>query len=208
MNKGFTIVVATVVVFAAGLCAGMWIQRSQPVPPPPTTLMGELRDAPVTDPNARAVKSAVNEEPSEALKAQIDRLKVEIDAFKKRLEPIKAEFNDGLMCVLTPEQKELKASNDRKHRTPAEAEAAAKEQDQVRRRVRDPLDHMIPVIIVPTTLEQLTNDLKLTNEQRAKVQELLIQRRDKFLQLVDQTPPPSLKLGKIAPLVVGKPATK
>jgi len=87
MNKGFTIVLGTIVVFAAGLCAGMWIQRSQPVPPPPTTLMGELRDAPVAGANARPAKPVVNEEPSEALKAQIDRLKIEIDAFKKRLEP-------------------------------------------------------------------------------------------------------------------------
>src|SRR5438105_1056545 len=109
MNKGFTIVVGTVAVFAAGLCAGMWIQRIQPVPPPPTTLMGELRDAPAADPNARGAKPAANEEPSEALKGQIDRLKIEIEAFKKRLEPIKAEFNEGLMCVLTQEQRDLKA---------------------------------------------------------------------------------------------------
>ena len=51
------------------------------------------------------------------------------------------------------------------------------------------------------TLDRMTEELALKPDQRAAVHRLLLERREKFLQLVDTSPPPSLKLGRIAPLV-------
>jgi hypothetical protein len=50
------------------------------------------------------------------------------------------------------------------------------------------------------TLERMTNELKLDDTQREKVRDLLRVRREKFVELVDSAPPPSLMLSRLAPL--------
>ena len=47
--------------------------------------------------------------------------------------------------------------------------------------------------------DSLVKDLKLTDAQRPKTHELLRQRREKFLAIVDSTPPPSIMLSRLAP---------
>ena len=63
-----------------------------------------------------------------------------------------------------------------------------------------PLYKLLAVVVVPQRLEWLTNDLKLDDEQKEKARGILVQRRDKFLALVDSSPPPSLTLSRLAPL--------
>jgi hypothetical protein len=62
------------------------------------------------------------------------------------------------------------------------------------------LDSTITLVVIPFTLARLTEELGLTPEQRGTVHRLLIQRREKFIALVDSTPPPSFELCKIAPV--------
>lgn len=58
------------------------------------------------------------------------------------------------------------------------------------------------------TLEVMTNNLKLDDAQRDKVKDLLRVRREKFIELVDSVPPPSLMLSRLAPVAqrLGEPA--
>ena len=58
-------------------------------------------------------------------------------------------------------------------------------------------------------LERFTNELKLDDTQRDKVRDLLRVRREKFIELVDSAPPPTMMLSRIAPLAqrLGNPAT-
>lgn len=199
MKKVLLTIVGTAAIFGAGVFAGMWMQRTQPVPAPPIGLMGEIRDVPLSG-------TAITPKPTnENVNEQIERMKPYIEEFKHKLEPIKAEFRDQLDAVLTPEQREkLKALNEKNAaaNTPDPSGKAARS-----RRSHDGLDSLFPIVIVPNTLEKLTTELKLTPEQQATVQALLLKRRAKFLELVDTSPPPSLQLGRIAPQIT-KPAPK
>ena len=61
---------------------------------------------------------------------------------------------------------------------------------------------------LPMTLERMSTELKLDDAQRDKVKDLLRVRREKFIELVDSAPPPSLMLSRLAPLAqrLGEPA--
>jgi hypothetical protein len=55
-------------------------------------------------------------------------------------------------------------------------------------------------MIAPTMKQDsLIKDLKLTDAQQLKTRELLRDRREKFLAIVDSTPPPSIMLSRLAP---------
>lgn len=192
MKKVLLTILVTAAVFAAGVGAGIWIQRTQPVPAPPIGLMGEIRDVPLTS-TATAPKAT-----NENLNQEIERMKPYIEEFKHKLEPIKAEFRDQLDAVLTAEQREkLKALSER-NASATVTDASGKSRP---RHTREGLDSLFPIVIVPNTLEKLTSELKLDATQQTAVQALLLKRRAKFLELVDTTPPPSLQLGRMAPLV-------
>lgn len=209
-------IVGTACVFAAGVFAGMWIQRTQPVPAPPIGVMGEIRDVPLTassTPAAAAPAKAPVATDGVKLSAQIERMKPDIEAFRQKLEPIKTEFRDNLDAVLRPEQREkLKAWNERNtEKTENKDSKDVKEaKGKPHRPPRDGLDSLFPIVLVPATLEKISAELQLDEAQKQAVQALLLKRRAKFLELVDATPPPSLNLGKIAPLVpqVAQPPTK
>jgi hypothetical protein len=181
MNKGFIIAFATLIGFAAGTFAGSWMQRTQPVPAPPSGgILSELRDAPLNSvpENPDAPKPSGQPLPDEALR----QMKAEIDAFKKKVEPIKLEFRTE-----KPPAPKLKAG---------EKPDPAKDW---RYRIYDGMDTAITLVVIPFTLARLTEELGLSYAQREAVHQLLIQRREKFLALVDSTPPPSFNLGKLVP---------
>jgi hypothetical protein len=199
MNKGFIIAFATLIGFAAGTFAGSWMQRTQPVPPPPSGgILSELRDAPLNSvpENPDAPKPSGQPLPDEALR----QMKAEIDAFKKKVEPIKLEFRTQLEALLTPVQRErLKAMTEKPappKLKPGEKPDPAKDW---RYRIYDGMDTAITLVVIPFTLARLTEELGLSYAQREAVHQLLIQRREKFLALVDSTPPPSFNLGKLVP---------
>lgn len=204
MNKGFVVALATLIGFAAGTFAGSWMQRTQPVPPPPSGgVLSELRDAPLNSApeNPDAPKPSGQPLPDEALR----QMKVEIDAFKKRVEPIKLEFRTQLEALLTPVQKDrLKAIIERPAPPPPKPGEKVDPAKDWRYRIYDGLDSTITLVVIPFTLARLNEELGLSYAQREAVHQLLIQRREKFLALVDSTPPPSFNLGKLVPQAAEK----
>ena len=70
-----------------------------------------------------------------------------------------------------------------------------------------PLYKLLAVVVVPQKLEWIVEELKLDDGPKVKMREILLARRDKFLALVDSSPPPSLSLSRLAPLAkqLGEP---
>lgn len=67
----------------------------------------------------------------------------------------------------------------------------------------------VPIIIYRPGLDRLTEVLHLNAQQNNQVKALMIERRNRLLALIDETPPPSFKLGRIfqesAPMISPAP---
>src|SRR3954469_7711328 len=98
-----------VVVFGAGYGARMWNEHERPVPPPPATLGAEFSHA-LTPPKAGEPKDpqrVSRDQPIDRAKlvSDIEHVRPQVESYRKQLEAIDAEYNKGLMAILTPEQR-------------------------------------------------------------------------------------------------------
>jgi hypothetical protein len=199
MSKGLLFALTTLIGFATGIVAGMWIQRHQPVPAAPTGVLGEVRDVPLAPAKSEPKKDQPKSPPRD--QAAINRINAEIEAFKKRVEPIKTEFREKLSALLTPEQRERLMALTEQAIPSTQTNAAGATPPAPSR--RSGFDSTVTIVLVPITLEKLSEDLKLEEAQKPQVLQLLLERRAKFLALVDAMPPPSWQLGKVAPATSG-----
>jgi hypothetical protein len=191
-------VLLTLVVFATGWFAGHWSERHRPFPRPPGRFMGEFdgRQAPNGKP------PAINRA---ELAEQIDKLKPDMDAFRARITEIYAEFDRDILPILTPPQREAYERVFRAHRTQVADgdhpdDPTPLSDEQIAQLMQRPFRSLAYFVVIPMTLERMTNELKLDEGQRGKVKDLLRVRREKFIELVDSAPPPSLMLSRLAPL--------
>ncbi|MEI6052002.1 MAG: hypothetical protein WCQ44_04815 [Opitutaceae bacterium] len=206
MKQRLLITGLTVTVFVAGYSAGLWTERTRPLPPPPAPLMGEfsVKQTPAgKTPTSPPARSPINRA---QLATEIERLRPQIDGYRQRLEALDGEFDRALLAHLTPEQvATYTAAQKRRAERSAKgaAQSAAKldpltdeEIEQLRQRSL----YGVLWMIAPTMkLDSLIKDLKITEAQQAKTRELLSERREKFLAIVDSTPPPSIMLSRLAP---------
>jgi hypothetical protein len=197
----------TVTVFGAGYAAGLWTERTRPVPPPPAPLMGEFSakhaSAPGKTPTPASTRSPLNRA---QLAAEIERLRPQIDGYRQRLEALDVEFDRELIAHLTPEQAiTYTAAQKRRADRSAKgaAQAAAKHDpltdDEIEQLRQRSLFGVLWMIAPTMKQDSLIKDLKLTDAQQLKTRELLRDRREKFLAIVDSTPPPSIMLSRLAP---------
>jgi len=197
----------TVTVFGAGYAAGLWTERTRPVPPPPAPLMGEFSGkhapAPGKTPTSSSVRSPLNRA---QLASEIERLRPQIDGYRQRLEALDAEFDRELIAHLTPEQAAAYTAA-QKRRADRSAKGAAQTAAKLDPLTDDEIEQLrqrslfgVLWMIAPTMKQDsLIKDLKLTEAQQLKTRELLRDRREKFLAIVDSTPPPSIMLSRLAP---------
>lgn len=194
-------VLLTLAVFSAGLAAGLWAERHRPLPPPPGSLMGEFsgRSGPSgTKPHDHPAHPPINRA---ELSEQLARLKPEIEAFAARISEIYSQFDRDMDTVLTPEQRIQYEKRFRAHRNAPEIPSSGPISDeQIDQLEQRPFRTLAYFVVIPMTLERLTNDLKLDDLQRGKVRDLLRVRREKFIELMDTSPPPSLALSRLAPV--------
>jgi hypothetical protein len=197
----------TLAVFAAGFWGGMWAERHRPIPRPPGAFMGEF-----TGKQGQAARSAQPVNRAELLE-QIEKLRPEMDAFRERVSEIYAQFDRDIETVLTPEQKAAYEARFRARRgfgQPPDVPADGKplSDEQIEMLLQRPFRTLAFFVVIPMTLERMTAELKLDDTQRDKVKDLLRVRREKFIELVDSAPPPSLVLSRLAPLAqrLGEPA--
>lgn len=107
MNNILRIGFLTLIVFLAGLAVGIWTQRLQPLPPPPMPPLGEFdafqRSRGFGGPPPFPGDPGKND--PEKLRAAIERLQPEIEAFQKKLSSIESDFRTQFESILTPDQK-------------------------------------------------------------------------------------------------------
>jgi hypothetical protein len=194
------VAVLTVLGFAAGFAARVWTESAPPMPPPPR-LGGEFtpKSAP---PDAKKPLNRAD------LIAEIQHVRPEIDAYRARTSEIDADFDRDFIGLLNPDQHDKYVADQKKHAARAaegEAKAAADltplSDDQIDRLRQRPLYGVLRMITVKPKVESLTADFKLDAAQQAKVEALLNSRREKFIALLDSTPPPSIRLSALAPVV-------
>jgi Spy/CpxP family protein refolding chaperone len=214
MKRSLVITALSAAVFAAGYIAGLRTERSRPLPAPPAPLMGEFSSRSVTPlatatpakpnlPNAAPVRVPQNRA---QLVAEIDRLRPQIDSYRRRIETLDAEFDRELAAVLTPDQQKYYSAAQQR-RAERMAKGAAEVASAPAPLTDDEIDHLrqrslygVLWMVAPTMKhDSLVKDLKLDAEQQAKTRELLRLRREKFLAIVDSTPPPSILLSRLAP---------
>ena len=193
MRGNVLVVLATVVLFLAGLFVGVWTQRTRPVPPPPLGPMGEFQH------QGSLPAPAVHRQPwfvggngsggspsisPQDLRKRLEGIIPQIADFQQKVDAIEEQFRTAFDAILTPDQKQ--------------------KLDTIRKRLAsfpDPLPGCAPgmgpifvsMVIYRPTFEHLSADLTLDDKQQHQLMDLLTERRNKLLALVDATPPPSFK---------------
>ncbi len=203
MKQRVLIALLTVLVLGAGFGAGRWAERTSCKVPPPPQLLGELSNGKRTT----TTSGPATPSPDVAkISAQLQQLGPEVERFRLRMLAIDRELDRDIDGILRPDQKEvfhkivkkyadLRAQEDAKWNltTPLTPEEVVSLQQK-------PLHKMLAIVVVPMRLEWNVKDLKLDEVQKEQLREILVKRRDKFLALVDSSPPPSLMLSRLAPM--------
>jgi hypothetical protein len=196
MRDRFLAALLTLAVFAIGFVAGTWAERHRPFPPPPAAFMGEFgaKRTPAPPSQAPPVNRA-------ELLEQIAKIRPEIDSFRERTNEIYAQFDKDISTVLTPDQNATYLKKFRTQRVPQpQDEDKPLSDEEIERLLQRPFRTLAYFVVVPMTLDRMVTELKLDDAQRDKVKDFLRVRREKFIELVDSVPPPSLMLSRLAPM--------
>ena len=209
MKARILIALLTVAVFAAGYGARVWADHHACKVPPAPKLLGELSgqtNATTTTPPEPLPKPA-------KIAAELQRLGPEIDKFEASMKAIDDELDAGVLALLRPDQKPLwdkMIAHRAVYRAEEEAGIPADgllTPEQIMNLQQRPLYKLLAVVVVPLKLEWLVHDLNLDDQQREGARKLLLVRREKFLALLDSSPPPTLRLSRLMPLAerIGQP---
>lgn len=201
MMQRLLVAIFTVLVFLAGYGARVWTEPRQPVPRAPSVLAHEY---------ARTAPAGKKKETDRAeLVAQLQKLRPQIEAYCTQVDEIYAEFDREVAKVLNPEQRakfeanlKRQAEHDAKRRVKYEQQRTTPltEEEIMRARER-PMSDVYRMVAVTPRLDWLTKEYGLDPAQQASVRALLSLRRSKFMALLDATPPPSIHLSRLAPLI-------
>lgn len=190
MSKILPFILTTLIGFVVGIGAGVWINRTPSIPPPPAAILDELKDAPIGAKNPPPAPDAQREETFRQIRA-------EMEDFRKKVDDIKKSLRAQMEPILTPEQRErMNRWRERPGSPPPPPKAAP---PGGRHNFWEGFESAMTIMMVPFSLERMSESLNLTPEQKVTVRKLLLERREKFLELVDTTPPPSFKVLKLAP---------
>jgi hypothetical protein len=196
MRDRFLAALLTLAVFAVGFGAGTWAERHRPFPAPPAAFMGEF--------GAKRSPAPASQEPPvnrAELLEQIAKIRPEIESFRERTNEIYAQFDRDMLTVLTPEQDATYEKKFRsQHVLQPENDDKPISDDEIQHLLQRPFRTLAFFVVVPMTLDRMSTELKLDDAQRDKVRDLLRVRREKFIELVDSVPPPSLMLSRLAPM--------
>ena len=195
MRGNVLVVLATVALFVAGLFVGVWTQRTRPVPPPPVGPMGEFGQA--HHPGFQAAPATgrapwfVGTGPGghrpvspQEIRQQMAILMPQIADFQQKVDAIEQQFRTSFDAILTSDQKQkLDTITKRRASFPDPLPGCAPGMGPI----------FVSMVIYRPTFEHLSEDLTLNDKQQHRLMDLLTDRRNKLLALVDATPPPSFK---------------
>ena len=216
MKQRLLIVLFSALVFGAGFVARMWTEGDATVPPAPATIGSEFaRTAPPTGTAKTSARPATTAKAGDQpavdrakLIKEIERYRSQIDSYRGRLDQIDAEFVHELTPLLTADQREKFAAQqkrfaDRRAKGIAAlaADTAPLSDDQIFRLQQRPLLSVLGEVSLSMRFDSLNHELKLDDTQQVKIRDLLRGRREKFISLIDSTPSPSIMLSRLAPVV-------
>ena len=199
MNLRVLVASLTLMGFAAGFATRAWTEMARSVPAP-TKLGGEF--APVPKSTATDAKKPVNRED---LIAEIERNRAQSEAYRAKVAAFDGEFETGFSSLLKGDQCAIYTARQKQHAEQA-MERVAKapatlSDDDIDRLRRSPLYGILNVLAVSNSVDGLTKYYKLDGEQQARTRELLTVRRNKLVALIEATPPPSVRLSSLVPVV-------
>lgn len=226
MNKQTAIALLAAASFGLGLGAGLWIGFGRvPATPPPAWLLSEFKST--TKPGS-SLQNVVQSRPDlwREINAELQTLRPQIEDYKERLKEIDDDFRRDFEAVLTPAQRNKLAELQLRKELPkihvdfapkkpqastpppapaptqTPAQAPAPKPERLPRMPQESADGLVAaMILVPYTQERFTQALGLDNDQQTRLHELLLVRRDRFIKLSDDSPPPSMQLNRIADIV-------
>ena len=212
MSERLQVVATTVVVFLLGLGVGIWTQRMGAMPPPPIAPMGEFGPVihggfgpPPPMPWMLGFRHGPPIRPDQ-MRLRIEALEPQIAGFRRRVDAIEKDFRQQLDALMAPDQRrklaDLEASI-----PPVPARLSLSVQGPPFGIPAPPLllpgcageagSLFVPMVIYRPALDRLTEVLHLNPQQQQQIKELMIERRNRLLSLVDETPPPSFKLNRM-----------
>ena len=203
MKQRLLIALLTIAVLGAGFAAGRWAERTSCKVPPPPQLLSELAGGKTA---AKAAEPAAPRPDVAKIAAQLRQLGPEVEKFRLRMLEIDRELDRDIDAMLRPDQREvfhkivkkyadLRAQEDAKWELPTPLTA-----EEIVNLQQKPLHKMLAIVVVPMRLEWNVKDLNLDGAQKEQLRQVLVKRRDKFLALVDSSPPPSLMLSRLSPM--------
>jgi hypothetical protein len=183
MSKILPYILTTLIGFAVGIGAGIWTKHITCIPPPPGAMLDELKDVPIGSGNP-APAPAPDAQREEAYR----QIRAEMDDFRQKVGEIKRSLRSQVEPILTPDQRTRMGRWRERPSAPPGS-----------RTFWEGFDSAMVIMMVSFSLERMNDSLDLTPAQKDAVHKLLLERREKFLELVDTTPPPSFKIPKLAP---------
>jgi hypothetical protein len=210
MTQRLLVAFFTVVVFLAGYAARVWTEPRQTVPPAPPALAQEYAQPSTASKSKKETDRA-------KLVAEIEKLRPQIEAYWTQVQEVYAEFDREFAKLLNPKQRakydlnqKKQAEHDAKRRAKYESDRTTPlTEEEIMRAREKPMTDVYRMATVTPRLEWLTKEYELDPAQQASTRALLSLRRTKFIALLDATPPPSITLSRLAPLierVAAKPA--
>jgi hypothetical protein len=202
MTQRLVIPVLAVIAFGAGFGARMWTEGDRALPPPPARLGGEFVHAPAAE-----KKNGIKPYNRAELVAEIERLRPQIETYRRAVQALDVEYEKAFVEILNPEQQRIfdeKRAHAQKKRAEQEAKIAAAppplplSDEEIARERQRPFEMAFGKVCFTGRLEANVRDYKLDAAQQAQVKELLERRREKFLALVDSTPSPTFKMTTLA----------
>lgn len=184
-----------VLAFSAGFAARMWTERHGALPHAPTP------GAEFVGPASAVPASAIDRA---KLIEEMNRIGPQIGLYRQRMDEIRDEFLADFVKCLTPEQRahfeerQMKHAEKRHMREVEDASGTPLSDQQIETLRREPLWNALWSVAINWRLDFFCKEYKLTEEQRGEVCQLLKERREKFLNLVDSTPPPTISLSELA----------
>ena len=202
----WTIPLLVALAFSAGFAARMWTERERGLPLAPTPGTEFVR---ASQPVGTETQAGVAASPAPGLDRaklihEMDKMRPQIDVYRKRIEEIAKEFDEKFVAILNAEQRahweerqKMHAAN-RQKREAEEASGTPLSDAQIETLRRQPLWNALWNVAINWRLDFLCKEYKLDEEQRADACGLLKTRRENFLSLVDSTPPPSISYSELA----------
>lgn len=202
MTQRLFVALLTVVVFMSGYAARMWTDRGGPVPPFPEQLAREY-----TSKNAPGDQKKQELNRAQVL-AEIEKFRTQISTYSAQVTEIEAEFEREFAAILNPaqaqkymatqkaraEKMESESKRNAATRTPLTDEDIKRAQDR-------PLTSIYFMVVITFHLERRTKDYGLDEAQQASTRSLLNLRRQRYMSLLDNTPHPSIRLSRLAPML-------